>query len=127
MTNLIKIVFAIFLSIICGTTFSQNWTATESSPNGARAKAETTMLNDGRIIVTGGTINTIATEITEIYDPIVDTWTRVADLPAPVVYHESVCVSDSTILLLGGKIGEETTANVWEYNINTDTNAIGLN
>ncbi len=121
MKNLIKITFTIVFLIIYGTTFSQTWITTESSPNGARAKAETTMLNDGRIIVTGGAINTVATEITEIYDPIADTWTRVADLPAPVVYHASVCVSDSTILLFGGKIGEKTTANVWEYNINTDT------
>ena len=118
-----KIAFTLFLTITYLTGFSQEWVTTTSS-SGARTFNTTTVLNDGRIIIIGGNQSGEITSIVEIYNPTDDSWTTVADFPLPVAGHQTVCSSDSTVLIFGGgqttAKGQVSVDNVWEYNIITD-------
>jgi N-acetylneuraminic acid mutarotase len=72
-----------------------------------------TLLADGRVFVTGGlqamTVTPTplsavrdATNTTEIYDPITDTWTPAANLRTPRAGHVAIQRPDGRILLAGG-------------------------
>ena len=129
MKQLSKITFLLLIAtmLFSATANSQEWTTTSSSQVGGRFGHTSTMLNDGRIIVIGGHLSLAGDLLkkVEIFDPIADTWTEVAEMLIGIRYTTSVCVSDSTVLVFGGEIvvnsDLQTTDDVYEYNINTDT------
>jgi len=55
----------------------------------------------------------------DVYDPVSDSWTRLADTPSPVT-HAGVAVVDGEIWVVGGFAGDHpgaATAEVWRYNV----------
>ncbi len=58
----------------------------------------TTMLSDGRLMVTGGSSD----RVTSIYNPATDQWSRDANLNTPRGYHAMTPLSDGRVLALGG-------------------------
>jgi PA14 domain/Domain of unknown function (DUF1929)/Kelch motif len=58
----------------------------------------TAMLADGRVLVAGGSNS----QVTSIFDPSTDTWTRDADLNVPRGYNTAVTLFDGRVVTLGG-------------------------
>lgn len=69
-----------------------------------------TLLNDGRILVTGGSNgfgkSGIVYNTSEIYDPETDTVTQGPNMNSPRENHASVLLKDGRVLIFGGLIGK---------------------
>jgi hypothetical protein len=111
---------------------SNSWSATGATAT-ARYFATATLLQDGRVLVTGGTVLDTATSgsinptslylaSTELYDPSTKTWSAGPILPGPRELHAAVLLSDGKVLLVGGDDGHmnlpdslvfDPVANTW--------------
>lgn len=84
------------------------WVAAAPLPNARNHVAAVAL--DGKIYVIGGQHSQEAAQDAQAqvdcYDPATDTWTRVADLPAPRSHvNSSTFVMDGKIIVLGGENG----------------------
>jgi hypothetical protein len=84
-------------------------TAVPLTSPGARnvAGALVAALGDGRILVAGGAasvngFSSDVSDVTELYDPVADTWTGVAALPAGRSGGMAVSLMDGSVLVIGG-------------------------
>lgn len=82
----------------------------------ARRHANSTLLPDGTVLVTGGTTTKnerdLAIKPAELYDPEADTWTETAPLVEPRIYHSTaVLLADGRVMTSGGD--DELTAEVF--------------
>ena len=98
-----------------------------NDPRGGHIAAK---LKDGRVLVAGGRklvideegsrkINFVGTA--EIYDPVGDTWTRVADMTAPRWAHTGIELTDGTVIVVGGENDEGKIATAEVYDPAFDT------
>ena len=69
----------------------------------ARYGHSATRLQDGRVLVTGGTDGLSALSSSELYDPQAGTWHPAADLNIPRVLHRAVMLQDGRVLVAGGE------------------------
>jgi len=90
---------------------TEQWTLT-SSPELLREQAEVTQLPDGRVLVAGGEASGGEPPVphslgivkwTDLYDPAIDAWRRVADLNRFAEYHAvTVLAPDGRVVTTGG-------------------------
>ncbi len=112
---------------------SNSWTATGTNMNQARWYYASSVLSDGRVLVTGG--NTDAngnnqTASTEIYDPVADTWTTKASMSTARQAHQQVTFTDSNgnskVMVIGGsKAGTGILSSTEIYNPSANTWSAG--
>ena len=82
------------------TTFT--WSPT-GSMNVARRDAASTTLQNGRVLVSGGTgIGGTSLASAETFEPATGTWTPVASMTTPRVGHSLVTLDDGRVLAVGG-------------------------
>jgi hypothetical protein len=87
---------------------------------------------DGKLYVLGGFLSEsdgkiIAQSRCDVYDPVTNTWTQLADEPTPIT-HAGIVVDGSVIWLVGGYAGNhpgEGTAMVSCYDTATNTWSVG--
>jgi hypothetical protein len=86
--------------------------------------------NNGRLFVFGGFYNAAvqATRAAYAYSPSSNSWQRLADMPTPVTH--AGCLSDgNTVWIVGGLVGDypndPPTADVWKYDVMTNTYSRG--
>jgi len=62
------------------------------------------MLNDGRVLITGGGVGTSGTSqrTAYIYDPDTNAWTQVANMPGTKINHGQSTLPDGRVLVTGG-------------------------
>ncbi|WP_437541914.1 kelch repeat-containing protein [Sorangium sp. So ce367] len=70
--------------------------------NVPRSRARATLLQDGRVLVTGGDRQSQRMSA-EIYDAATNTWTRVASMRWSRSSHEATLLLDGRVLVLGGR------------------------
>jgi len=80
---------------------------------------------EGKLYVIGGFYNVSgdATPRLDVYDPVAETWTQLADLPT-IVTHHTAALDGDTIWVTGGFFGDHggyVVNNVQRYSISTDT------
>jgi hypothetical protein len=75
----------------------------------ARTYHNTTLLPDGSVLVTGGGPTTAPTDVAhailpaESWSPVTETWTTLASMSAPRLYHsEALLLPDGRVLISGG-------------------------
>ncbi|MBI5359625.1 MAG: hypothetical protein HZA48_03485 [Planctomycetes bacterium] len=74
-----------------------------ASMNEKRCGHSAILLNDGRVLVSGGRINEIsATSMVEIFDNIQKKWTRIESMKNSRSNHKSMLLPDGTVLVTGG-------------------------
>lgn len=83
--------------------------------NFARSFADATVLNDGRVLVTGGQSlaqsGVVFREDAEIYDPVTDTWTLVPEpMHAGRTGHFSLTLAGGDVVIVGGESGVPSAA-----------------
>lgn len=81
------------------------------------------MLADGRQLVVGGFVAAdYGIKDTNIFNPVTDSWTRVADMAYPRWYPTAVTLSDGKVLVLGGEATPGTYSDIPEvYNPATNS------
>lgn len=81
------------------------WTLTASMVT-ARLGGAATLLPDGRVLVTGGQVNggpdSNTLRASEVYDPVIHTWTATADMKADRRGHTVTLLADGRVLVTGG-------------------------
>jgi len=81
------------------------WSPTSSMYYG-RTRAQTVSLDDGRVLLTGGTYNFGSRPFTKLYDPATGTWTTAANQSgasgSPRQQHTLTVLADGTVLSAGG-------------------------
>ncbi len=106
-----------------------NWSTVAPSPF-VRHEAASALVG-GKLYVFGGYTNDgtfIPRGRSDVYDPVTNTWTQIANMPDPAVTHAGTVVDGRNVYFAGGYAGPggginqtfATTA-AWKYNV--DTNA----
>lgn len=78
-------------------------------------------LQDGRVLVTGGLIDTTPTATTEVYDPELGSWSSGPTMTSARVGHTATLLQDGTVLVCGGETGTGTTAGAEILDVATGT------
>ncbi len=82
-----------------------------------RVEALTAVIGDKLYVFGGFERGLRAIVRSDRYDPVTDSWTRIADLPAPVT-HAGVTVDGTSVWIAGGFVGDspgKATDAVWRY------------
>jgi hypothetical protein len=63
-----------------------------------------TLLQDGRVLIVGGSSADMQSPLTtaEVYDPATGTFTEAGDIPVPYALHSALLLPDGRVLLAGG-------------------------
>jgi len=80
---------------------SRNWTPT-SSLNTARFLHTATLLQDGKVLVAGGSGITGISASAELYDPASGTWTATGSLNNARLFHTATLLQSGMVLAAGG-------------------------
>jgi hypothetical protein len=95
-----------------------------------RSHHTATLLADGRVLVTGGTSadpdptqsRFVALDTAEVFDPVKNTWTRVAPLHDARNGHTATLLDDGSVLVVGGAREQRVhLASVERYEVKTNT------
>lgn len=79
------------------------WVRVKGSMTTPRDFHTATLLQDGRVLVTGGYTDALTGRFTaELFDPASKTWTPVAPMIAARVYHSATLLKDGRVLVTGG-------------------------
>ena len=97
------IVTTLFLG--CAESVEQSGTfCSTGDMNEPRATHTATLLNDGKVLVVGGTGDgTNFAASAEVYDPATGEWTAVSSMSGPRGFHAAVLLNDGRVLVAGGK------------------------
>jgi predicted Rossmann fold nucleotide-binding protein DprA/Smf involved in DNA uptake len=90
----------------------------------ARQSHTATLLNDGTVLVTGGSnSDTRSLATAELYDPIGKTFAATTgDMTSSRYWHTATLLNDGTVLVIGGRdINDETLATAELYDPSTKT------
>ena len=78
-----------------------------------RTAHRATLLNDGRVLVTGGNFANLGSSVTntaELYDPATGTWRyTLHPMNFPRTYHTATLLSDGRVLIAGGATTSSST------------------
>lgn len=108
---------------------TETWTMTDSTPNYRILGQTVTELKDGRILVSGGNTGAIGDSILltkvvfecDIFDPVTEKWSSVANLNIPRWMHSSVLLNDGRVLVMGGVSEEMRSCEIYDPIKNTWT------
>lgn len=88
-----------------------------------RTYHNTTLLPDGTVLVTGGGTTTGGTDVAnavyaaELWSPVTQTWTTLASMSAPRLYHsEALLLPDGRVLVPGGGRDIDSQVSTDQYN-----------
>lgn len=106
---------------------TETWVMTDSVPNYRLLGQTVTELKDGRILVSGGNSGAIGDSILvtkilpecDIYDPVTEKWSSVANLNIPRWMHSSVLLNDGRVLVMGGVSEEMRSCEIYDPIENT--------
>ena len=86
---------------------TETWSFADSLEEG-RSGHTATLLNDGRVLVTGGQGNVSDLNSCEIFDPITIQWSSISNLLHSRSFHSAVLLSDGKVFVSGGVTPDST-------------------
>jgi Galactose oxidase, central domain len=115
--------FVLLLSSL-GNAQTAVWTAAGNMTT-ARSGHTATRLQDGTVLVAGGTNGAVVTASAEIYNPTTNSWAVTGSMANPRTGHTATLLSDGRVLVVGGGAG--ATAELYDPNTATWTATGSLN
>ena len=113
------------------------WTETAGPMNVARRSHASTLLPDGRVLITGGgsgvaTTTSLPIQSAEIFNPATGMFTSIGNMVTPRSSHSATLLADNTVLITGGSEGVGTrfptkTAEIFDPADNSFTNLAPMN
>lgn len=93
---------------------ANTWIATGSLAT-ARQQAKGVLLQDGRVLVTGGQAGTLL-NAAEVWDPSTGTWSSAGTMASPRSFHSMTLLADGRVLIAGGSNGLASlaSAEIWD-------------
>ena len=92
-----------------------------ASINIGRDNHRATILNDGKVLITGGEISGSTTNQCEIYDPTLNTWEIVAQMNERRSLHAVILLKNGNVFISGGSNGDSPLLNSCEvYDVSTN-------
>ncbi len=91
--------------------FTGTWSAGPPM-NIPRAQHSATLLPNGKVLVAGGALSfttNFATPITELYDPVTNSWSLAGNFNEARFEHAAVLLQDGRVLIFGGRNGFENS------------------
>jgi hypothetical protein len=87
-----------------------------SNMTSPRQSHTATLLPNGKILITGGTLNTVNGNVTylnsaELFDPVTETFTAVAPMNFARTYHTATLLQNGKVLIVGGDHGDQDATN----------------
>jgi N-acetylneuraminic acid mutarotase len=90
---------------------ANTWTAKAPMPTPLQSMSAT-LLQDGRILLAGGSDNFSSTNLVQIYDPVSNTWAaRTNSMNESRYYHSATLLQDGRVLVSGGNSVSRNTGN----------------
>jgi hypothetical protein len=128
--NLIKVLIVLMLLSATGCSNAKECFKTVGSMSTSRSHHSAVLLQDGRVLVTGGTLGFKTLKSAEIFDPKTNKFHLITDMNVPHRYHSSIPLKDGRILILGGMsigLNDTTTVEIFDpktekFSYITDTN-----
>jgi deoxycytidylate deaminase len=125
--------FAIACCLIClllansPSLSAQTFSATGSMTT-ARARHTATLLTNGMVLITGGTVDSSGSThaSAELYNPTTKIFTATGNMTAGRTHHTATLLNDGTVLIAGGYNGDGTHASAEIYNPTTGSFAATL-
>jgi N-acetylneuraminic acid mutarotase len=100
---------------------TNTWSATGSLAT-ARSLHSATLLENGRVLVVGGTSDgSSGLPTTEIYNPDTGTWSSGASISNPRHSHTATLLVDGKLLIAGGENGTSALSNAERYTVSSNT------
>jgi hypothetical protein len=96
--RLLKVAFVLMLG---ASVWADGWEIT-GSMNAGRRFHTADLLNDGKVLVTGGVSNGVLCQSCELYDPRTETWTVTGSMIVERVRHTTNLLLNGGILAVGG-------------------------
>ena len=88
----------------------------------ARTGHSATVLQDGRVLVLGGTSSGSETlRSTQLYDPTQNTWTDGPNIPEARSHHTATVLGDGSVLVVGGRVGSVPVKSVYTFDPGSDS------
>ena len=91
------------------------WTAVASIPGGPRIWHSATRLNDGRVLVAGGSNGMSAMNSAYVYNPVTNIWTSAGTMRSVRCRHTASLLPSGRVLITGGNIGMAPTVTAEIY------------
>ena len=95
--------------------------------SGTRADHTATLLPNGKVLITGGTSNSLPVATCELYDPKTNKWSMAASLANARVYHTAELLPNGNVIVMGGLGDNATSCEVYNPGTNTWIAAASLN
>lgn len=90
---------------------TKNTWSKAASTNVSRELNATTMLRDGKVLITGGVGGRFPIHSAELYDPTANTWTLTGSMTTGRYGHTATLLTDGTVLVAGG-YGQPITGSI---------------
>jgi len=94
------------------------WAPTVGTMNFTHTDHTATVLADGKVLIAGGILGpatNVDATATEIYDPILGTFSAGPNLPSARLGHTSTVLTNGKVLFVGSSIGSSTKAHILSY------------
>ena len=99
------------------------WAATGAISD-SRVGAASAVLDDGRTLVSGGTVAGAATASVAIYSPLDNSFAAAGQMSVARVGHTATVLEDGRVLIAGGAVGDVVTADLEIFNPADGTTAL---
>lgn len=91
-------------------------------PQPKHIQSQATVAIGNNIYTFGGEVDDTPTDISYVYDTIINTWFNIKPLPKPLLFHTASKLSETTIIITGGlSTGYKISNKSYIYDIETDT------